>query len=238
MRLPDILIARLAEHMPTHGEWHTARMLRVWIPYAARPRWDAARGFYPDVLFVTQAGSGRQFLEFHRLMLRHFKWIVDNTEGHNYLFEPWDGVPTSLREGPANPGGFTQAYLDAQRAGVDKLIAPGAADLDTLGSFLESTRLDNSFGSNVHNLCHAAIASYEYGVGTGFEGAEMDDFATAHFNRQFWNLHGWLDNIYADWQRSNGEPVYQLPLNPGMHHDDHGTEHSSSHLDSSAVVVG
>ena len=213
--------------MRNHGAWHTARLLERWIRHDDLQDWQEARHLYPDVKFVTEEGSGRQFLDFHRLMLRHFMWLVEHTPGHEYVFVPWADLPAWLKAAPENLGGFTSEYLYAQKTVTDSLVIGPTTTADQLGSFLESTKLNNSFGSNIHNLCHAAIAAYEYRGALGYEGAEMDDFATAHYNGHFWNLHGWLDDIYARWQSVHGEPVDQTPLDPG---EGHGHFRATGHI--------
>jgi hypothetical protein len=37
---------------------------------------------------------------------------------------------------------------------------------------------------------------------------------TAHHNEHFWSLHGWIDELFAEWQRAHGEPVDQSPQPP------------------------
>jgi hypothetical protein len=156
-------------------------------------------------------------------MMRHFRWLVENTAGHSFVLQPWTGVPDWLMATPRNPGGFSEDYLRAQTLRTRYLIYNGTAD--ELGNFLESTHLDHTFGSNLHNLCHGAVAAHEASRGFGYEGAEMDDFSKAHFNEHFWNFHAWLDNIYAEWQLCRGEQVDQSPRDPRLDHG--GTNHHS-----------
>lgn len=224
--------------MGAHGAWHTARLLEVWLPMDERGEWRAARALYPNVKPVTAEVSGQQFLEFHRLMLRHFKWLVANTPNHNHVLQPWSELPAWLKESPENPGGFTDVYLAAWKERVDSLIHDPNSTADQLGHFLESTKLDSSLGSNMHNLCHAEIAAYEYRGPSGYEGAEMDDFATAHYNAHFWNLHGWLDGLYAQWQSHHGQLVDQSPMDPGgIHGPGHVAGVTLDPVDARALVI-
>lgn len=241
MRLHPNLIDALRQHMPWHGDWHTARLPRHWLPVVDRPGWDVARGHYPNLKYVTEAGSGAEFLTFHREMIRHFKWIVENTLNHNYNYVPWSDLPDFLKSGPNSPGGLAESYLSEWRRRVDLMIQDPQSTVDQLGNFLESTKLDASWGSNIHNLCHGIIAGIEYRGPSGYEGAEMDDFDTAHFNHFFWELHGWLDDIYARWQVTHGESVDQSPMDPsgghgGHGHDHHADEHTHDTSDTGVVI--
>ena len=219
MKLPTALLGAVRNTMGNHGDWHLARRPRRWIPVEDRPKWSQAREHYLNPKFVTEKGSGREFLEFHRMMVRHFRWLIENTPGHNYVFIPWTDVPDWLRAGPDNPRGFSDEYLAEQNTKTSNLINNNSASTaDQLGSFLESTDVYDSSGLNFHNHSHGLIAGYEYKAGSGYEGAEMDDFATAHYNEHFWNLHGLLDETYASWQRAHGETPDQSPLDPGVHH--------------------
>ena len=230
MRLPPVLVDALQEHMGDHGMWHMARWPEQWFSEVDRTQWREAKDHFnkPPIseppIPVTEVGSGRQFLEFHRMMLRHFKWILLNTPGHNHELRPWTAVPDWLKADPAEWRGFSTRYLDRFSTRVLFLIEDPDSTDEMLGGFLESNELDTSKGRNFHNLCHGFVAAFETRQNTpgNLVGAEMDDFATAHYNEHFWNLHAWLDNLYGQWQEKHHEVVDQSPMNP---HGDDDHEH-------------
>src|SRR5688572_6014220 len=89
MRLPDHIYDSVKEHFPGHGEWHTAR----------QPNRANLRGLgtpFPNLKGLNDAGSGEQFLLFHREMIRIFKWIIDTADGPQYNFVAWDTMPSWL----------------------------------------------------------------------------------------------------------------------------------------------
>ena len=101
-------------------------------------------------------------------------------------FTPWTGIPEWLRQARTTPRGFSADYLTRVSQGTAELVDDPMSTADQLGCFLESTQLYHSPpGLNFHNICHELIATYEYNVGSGYEGAEMDSFDTAHYNDQF-----------------------------------------------------
>ncbi len=211
MRLPDVLYNALREQMGNHGNWHLARQRRGWLPVAVRRSWEQARQENTTLKFLDEAGSGEEFLTFHRHMVRHFKWLCDpaNLPGHSYRFEPWTELPAWLAA-MYPPGWLGDAY-----GGILRLIRYGTAD--ELGSFIERTERDYTAGSGVHNRAHGYIARFEavkYPNDPRMENAAMTDLSTAHFNEHFWGLHGWIDEIYAMWQRAHGQEVDQSPMMP------------------------
>jgi hypothetical protein len=213
MRLPDTVYQQLKTTMAHHAPWHFARFRREWVAPDDRPAWQLARNQFPNVKYLNQAGCGEEFLRFHRLMIRHFKWIVDQNPQSGFVYSPWRELPNWLA------ARFSENYLRVANARIAALIERGSAD--QLGNFIEATALDNSYGSSIHNSCHGQISEYEeenFPNDPRLTDASMNSPDTAHHNEHFWGLHGWIDEIFAAWQRRRGEEVDQSPLEPS-HHD-------------------
>jgi hypothetical protein len=174
-RLPANIYQACIAPFAHHAVWHTAR----------HPDWSGfakARKVFPNIKLINQAGTGDEFLRFHRMMVREFKWIVANTAGPAYTYEPWpalaDFVVQSLDQDPPN-------YVADAVARIAQLSTSGTAD--ELGNFEHLP---------------------------GNSDADMDDLAQAPHNEYFWHLHGWIDGLFADWQRNHGEAVDQSPMQP------------------------
>jgi len=206
MRLPDHIYNALKPHMAHHAPWHIARF----------PDNTALRGpgtNFPDLKALNEVGSGEQFLRFHRIMVRVFKWVLQNTPGPRYQYAPWPKFPLWLSNefDVARPSFLLDAYAEVQR-----LITNGTAD--ELGNCIEATELDTRPVANIHNLAHGTIHRYEvrhFGENNPrLRDAGMNSFSTAPHNEHFWGLHGWIDERFADWQRNHGEVVDQSPLPP------------------------
>ncbi|MBC7772770.1 MAG: tyrosinase family protein [Pyrinomonadaceae bacterium] len=212
MRVPPALYAAMMQHHAhgvPHAEWHAARIPKDLVPVNARVAWEAARKVAKYPVDWNTPGAGLEFLEFHRTMMRNFLWIRPQA-GLTSAFAPWPELPEWLRKL------LPEDYLNACLFGIKERIAGGSAD--ELGGFLEATGGFNGLGSNIHNIAHGLIALDEVKRHKSTPGnladAGMDDPSTAHHNEHFWLLHGWIDNLYASWQRKNNEPHDQSPLNP------------------------
>jgi hypothetical protein len=213
MRLPDELYHAAKPVFAHHAPWHAVR----------RPANAHLRGpgtAFPNLKGTNEAGSGEQFLRFHRDMVRVFKWLLINTPGSTYAYSPWEQLPSWLADvfEAARPG-----YLAIAYAHVEQLINAGSAD--DLGNYIEATALAvGQNGSDLHNRAHGTIDHYEsdhFGADTErLVDARMGSFATAPHNEHFWGLHGWIDNRFAAWQLAHGEAVNQSPLAP--HDAGHG----------------
>lgn len=215
MRLPDTLCDAMRPHM-NHSGWHIARLREQWLPIGERPDWRIARNEYPNVKYLDEPGSGREFLVFHRNMIRSYKWFLTQPSAAQVVYQPWREIPDWLAA-RFHPGAMGATY-----ARILHLIRYGTAD--QLGSYLERNELDTSPGCNMHNLAHGYIARHEaenFVNDPRLAGAGMTDLSTACFNEHFWGLHGWMDEIYAMWQRLHDEPVNQEALDPNLAHAGH-----------------
>lgn len=209
MRLPDPIYAEVKSQMMHHAPWHLARIRRSRLFPQSWPDWDRARLVFPSVKFLDEAGCGEDFLRFHREMIRHYKWILNQHPQIPVTYSPWAQFPAWLEQR------FSPAYISAAKGQITNLIQNGTAD--ELGNFIEATWLDGSPGSNIHNRSHGEIAAYEaltFPNDTRLDDASMGSPDTAHHNEHFWGLHGWIDELFAEWQRAHGEPVDQNPLAP------------------------
>lgn len=216
MLLPEPLFEAIRHHMGDHGDWHIARYRERWLPLEERPLWKRARAKYPDLHFLDEAGAGEQFLDLHRKMVRHYKWILENTSNHGKKWYVWQRVPAIYMQ--RIPSHIRNNALTR----IEAMIADPAITADQLGSFIERTKLDTSPGSDLHTALHGAINNVEseqYPGHPDLYRASMADLSHAHYNEHFWILHGWIDNIYARWQAAHGIAVEQGPLDPsGGHH--------------------
>ena len=199
-RLPANIYQACIAPFAHHAVWHTAR----------HPDWSGfakARKVFPNIKLINQAGTGEEFLRFHRMMVREFKWIVANTAGPAYAYEPWpalaDFVVQSLDQDPPD-------YVAGAVARIAQLVTSGTAD--ELGNFIEATEFGGVPQPGIHNASHGAISDFEHLPGNS--DADMDDLAQAPHNEYFWHLHGWIDGLFADWQRNHGEAVDQSPMQP------------------------
>ncbi|MDX2043558.1 MAG: tyrosinase family protein [Acidobacteriota bacterium] len=214
MRLPDHIYNALKPLFAQHADWHVARM----------PEHSHLRGpgtHFPGLQGLNQAGSGEQFLRFHREMVRIFKWVLANTPGPAYPYTPWPRLPdwvANLFES-SRPGFLAEAYQETNR-----LVIEGTAD--ELGNFIEATRLSSHPVRGIHNRTHGTVAAYErqtFGVSNPLlVDAQMDSSRTAPHNEHFWGLHGWIDEVFAEWQRLHNEIVDQSPLDPVLGGHGHG----------------
>lgn len=217
MLLPEPLFEAIRHHMGDHGDWHIARYRERWLPLEERSIWRRARNKYPELFYLDEAGAGKQFLDFHRLMIRHYKWILANTPGHGKSWYVWTRVPAIYMQ--RIPSHIRNNALTR----IEAMITDASITADQLGSFIERTKLDTSPGSDLHTALHGAINNVEskqYPNHHDLYRASMADLSHAHYNEHFWILHGWIDNIYARWQAAHGLAVEQDALDPsaGLHH--------------------
>jgi hypothetical protein len=213
MRLPGDLYTIVKHHMDGHSDWHIARLNPAEFGPEDQAAIMAARVKFPDAKCVIDPGSGEQFLEFHRDMLRQFKWMVIHTPVPGYVFDEWQVLPPWLA------GRFVPGDLEGFTAALPGYIAGPSVDL--LGSYIESTPRGTAPFHGVHNMCHALIAAAESEMHPGDErrrDASMVEFSEAPHNEYFWSLHSWIDGMYAAWQVQHGVPVDVSPKKPGHHH--------------------
>jgi len=199
MRLPDALYNAVKPLFVSHARWHAAR----------DPRREGLRGpgtEFPDVLGLNEAGSGEQFLSYHREMLRTFTGVAFRHPDTGFVYRPWPKLPNWLGDffAWAQPG-----FLDGALTRARDIVRRGTAD--ELGNFLESTLVTSDPFRGIHNIAHGNIAAYEeHRFGTdhpGLRDARMDSSVSSPHNEHFWGLHGWIDEMYVDLQRRRGEAM-------------------------------
>jgi hypothetical protein len=214
MLLPQPLFEAIRHHMGDHGDWHIARYRKLWLPLDERAAWQRARDKYPDLFYLDERGAGEQFLDFHRMMIRHYKWILANTQNHGKTWYVWPRVPAIyMQRLPSHIKTHALARIEA-------IINDPASTADQLGAFIERTKLDTSPGSDLHTALHGVINNVEseqFPSHPDLYSASMADLSHAHYNEHFWILHGWIDNIYARWQAAHNIAVEQDALDPSGH---------------------
>ena len=202
MKLPFHIYRAVKEPFAHHGCWHYMRMPSV--PDDVRNR------CFPGLIAAGEPGSGLQFLDFHRHMIRHFKWYTINTSGPRYDYRPWTAPPLWLS---GVMEAYSPGYLDRMLASIQGLVASG--DADDLGRFIEGSGAHIEPG--LHGVIHGMVSMFEELCFGKQPLSDMGSQMTAPFNEHFWGLHGWIDGIYADWQRLRGDVVDQSPVVPHPH---------------------
>ncbi|WP_219835195.1 hypothetical protein [Paenibacillus sp. R14(2021)] len=125
-------------------------------------------------------GYGQNFLQFHRQYItKALQWYVQ--QGYDpQLVAAWQGVPEVIRR--------SSCYNQGAEARV--LYNPRSfATLDQLGLFIE--------GSNLHGCIHQEAAR-------AFGEEALNDFDIAPRSTMFYNIHGMIDQWYANWERAQG----------------------------------
>ena len=98
MELPKNIYDLAQTYFGHHGCWHFLRTIdddlggqhvrdRCFPPGDLWPKGLRAQG---------EPGSGEDFLKFHRMMIRNFKWIVMTAAPPKYFYVPWADFPDWL----------------------------------------------------------------------------------------------------------------------------------------------
>jgi hypothetical protein len=194
------LFRAVKEPFAHHGCWH--RMRDPNVPDPVRQR------CFPKLIPLGKPGSGAQFLEFHRHMIRHFKWFVANTPGPRYAYRPWQELPHWIK-------GILDAwhpdFVPETLAEIEVLIRRGT--LDDLGKFIEGDGPKVRPGG-LHAVLHLWISQHELALFGKHPESDMGSLQTAPFNEHFWDAHGWIDAFYARWQELHGEVPDLSPVPP------------------------
>jgi hypothetical protein len=188
VRLPDPLDLAVKSLSASHGRWHAAReregrRLRVF------------ESEFPGLVGPGEPGSGAQFLEYHRVLMRAFEPMVRESGAAEVALRPWREVPYWLSQffAWAQPG-----YLTGALGHLQDIVRAGSPD--DLGRFLESPPTAEHPFRGLHDVSHTMIAIYErhrFGADhPGLEGAGMGSPETSPHNAHFWGLHGWIDELY------------------------------------------
>ena len=210
MRLPSPIYELAAKYFAHHGCWHELRNPKY--SQAQRDECFKPGEMLPNPLRSTrEKGCGEDFLRFHRLMIRQFKWIVETAPPPKYEYRSWIDFPSWLSQ-------IFDAMDPFYRQKLSRRLYAMVQDssLDDLGQFIEGEESDDLF-PHIHYLAHDAISDYERRVFGPQPTCDMSDMSIALYNEHFWGLHGWIDDIYARWQEHHGEKVDQSALKPMMH---------------------
>jgi hypothetical protein len=205
---PAVFIKMSTGHMAFHAAWHAARIPKSLVSFHDRNTLDAVRQHFPGVVDWNAHEAGRQFLEFHREMIRHYKFIRLQVLGSEH-FPVWDAFPLELERR------LPRVYVEAFVTRIEQLVRGDS--VEDLGNFIEAAGRCNELGSNIHNFGHGHLALIEaerYPGHADLKVVGMDDPATAHYNELFWKFHGWLDSLYSRWLRGHGMLDDTSPLDP------------------------
>lgn len=223
MLLPAPIFVEISNHFNHHNAWHVAR-----LPSQATLR-AAFRGECSDALAgMHEVGSGCDFLKFHRRMMRHFFFVLQEVNYGAFEFTVWPErrLPSWVE------GAITAKYPDfdwtAAYDTIERLIAEG--DVENLGGFIEANELwRGSPGASLHNRAHMGLDLLECGMFCGDNSSRMKDIGTSPGNVFFWLLHDWIDRRYEECQRNLGERVDRSPRQMDGH--DHAHVVTDEHAD-------
>jgi Common central domain of tyrosinase len=202
MRLPINIYTLTRKHFDCHACWHEMRSPS--IPQEKRNQ------CFPGLRALGQRGAGEDFLRFHREMIRNFKWLLQDAPGTKYRYRPWYDFPTWIE---CLLDAFHPTYRRQLKSQLDEILEES---LDELGVYIEGYGLKDDFPA-IHWVIHGIVSDFEKLNFGPQKTADMGKMETAPNNEHFWGLHGWIDNMYARWQRKNGEQVDQSPLEPQPH---------------------
>lgn len=210
MKLPAPIFDHAKKYFAHHGCWHELRSPSY--SQAVRNKCFPKGEMLPNELHKRgERGCGEDFLRFHRLMIRNFKWIIKAAPPPKYYYAPWSDFPNWL--GPILDA-MDPFYRRKLNYKLEDMI--NNACLDDLGQFIEGERNEPEF-PHIHYTVHEIVADYEFSNFGPQPAANMGDPAVSAYNQHFWGFHGWIDEIYARWQMAHGEAVEQDALEPHMH---------------------
>jgi hypothetical protein len=206
MRLPDRLYGAVKPLFASHGRWHAAR-----VPVNRALRGPGTE--FPELRALDEPGSGRQFLLYHREMLRTFSREARHADPAGGLTD-WRTVPSWLVDffSWSQPG-----FLEGALARTREIVRRGTAE--ELGGFLESNLVNRDPFRGFHNIAHRNIGAYEehrFGADhPGLRDAQMESPYSAPHNEHFWALHAWIEDRHRDLLRNRGETDIEEELRSG-----------------------
>lgn len=212
MRLPDNIYKLATVYFGHHGCWHYLRLVPDDLGgQEIRANCFPPKEFrlWPGGLRMQGApGSGEDFLKFHRMMIRNFKWVVMTSGLPKYFYVPWPDFPIWLS---SILDAMDPFYRQRLSCAVDEMILN--ASLDDLGRFIEGSPKIAAF-PDIHSKVHSIVSVYEQAFFGPQPASDMGNPYLSACNEHFWRFHGWIDEIYARWQTAHGENVDQSPLKP------------------------
>lgn len=224
-----------------HANWHNVR------------RWDteksgpilAARGLTPSPVLEGQDGDGFAFLAMHRHMLQGLRQAFPS---HFAAIRPFVRVPLAQADAQ-NPFPYKGIeWSDSQLATLDILehVEQHADEFrsdDDLGHWIQYLReseqdtKETALGG-IHLALHAQFAI----PGSPFS---LLDNEVNLYLVSFWQLHGWIDNVWTRYRLAKGlrddDPDYQaemLAQCEEMHRlDDKRVDTNNAGVDAGTAVV-
>jgi hypothetical protein len=213
MKLPRPIFDLVKKAFRHHGCWHYLRMDDSLQGEAQRRKCFPPCEMWPDGLHsFREKGCGEEFLKFHRMMIRNFKWIVNSAPVPKYWYSPWEKFPCWVE---SKIDVLDPFYLRKLNHRLGSLVSGGS--LDELGRFIEGDTLRGSSADtspDVHSKIHGIVHDYEQTNFGRQDDSDMGNADTAACNEHFWRLHGWIDEVYVRWEHANGETPNQSPLEP------------------------
>lgn len=215
MQLPEPILAAVMQYFDAHHPfWHLARVQESEMKSPReKATWKKARKMFPTLRFRDEPGAGEDFLTFHREMMREYKWILERFPEAGLSYLPWQSIPDDVRQVIETEFGLP---VDPGLSSISTLVNSGT--LSNIGGFIEPCPAQRfTEGRGLHDLSHGAVAEIEekQGLASDFS---MGSPSTAHRNVVFYQLHGWIDECYAAWQRAHGQIPDLSPKAPsGMH---------------------
>jgi len=209
MKLPAPIFDLAKKHFACHGCWHRLRLIDSPEYQQLRDKCFPKGELWPNGLKAQgEKGCGEDFLRFHRMMIRNFKWVVKDAPAPKYQYLPWTDFPVWVA---SVLDALDPFYRQTLSQTLEYMIFNDS--LDRLGQFIEGEV--NDF-PHIHFTVHGIVHDYEESHFGKQPESDMGYFETAPCNEHFWGLHGWIDEIYARWQRAHGEAVDQSPMVPNM----------------------
>ncbi len=213
----DVLAYEEARHLGDHHEaWHAVR--RWDLAEKSDIQWMQQQGWKRAALQEGMTGDGLAFLAMHRVMVEDMR---DRFPQYAELFSGWATPPTDPRD-KINPlavkvsTNFDPAMLKA----IDRIEnhPETFADDDAFGLFLETNhrplfgKPDNKasdFSAGLHAYLHRRFSDASSAI-------DMGDFTVNIENREFWRLHGWVDEQWSAFRRAKGltarDPEYRAAM--------------------------
>jgi hypothetical protein len=199
---PPQLYDLVKKTFPYEGDWHYARM----------PENADLRKVMPNVVSDDDVRtSGKVFLQHLREMTRVFKYLAANKVLQDET-RPWPKIPHFLVVQ------LGASYTDTVQTEVNRLIVDGTEN--QLGGFIAGTAAYMpAYISEEWAGCYArmlrAITVHEKRENTHSEDSNADDPCVATLNAHYWGFIGWIDSMYAAWQKRHNQLVDQTAIAPG-----------------------
>jgi hypothetical protein len=214
---PERVPAQLVAYMESHGwgqlhtAWHTARRWDLLPP--ASLAFAQSQGWARAQRQEGEPGNGVEFLAMHRMM---FEMLRSQPGATPELFAGWPTPPTEPHAGVA--------FDPNMRVAIDRIehhLGEFASE-DALGLYIETAMRPTpghpgdraqDVTAGVHNYLHNRFQDRASPVDLGNPAVNL-------MNRRFWQLHGWIDHVWAAYRAQHGlrddDPAYQAAMAEAM----------------------